>query len=123
MKYFFNKKLNTPSFEKAVEQVTEELKKRGFGILNEINLQATLQKKLDVDFKPYKILNVYNSQLAHQASQAKNKIGILLPCNIIIEKHSNSEIEVAALDPMTSIQAVKNEALQDITMEVRQRLK
>jgi uncharacterized protein (DUF302 family) len=123
MKYFFSKKLNTQSFEKAIEQVTKELKKGGFGILNEIDLQATLRKKLDVDFKPYKILSACNPQLAYQALQAEDKIGILLPCNVIVEKHENGEIEVAAVDPMASMQAVENEALQDIAVEVQQKLK
>lgn len=123
MKYYFNKIVKTKSFDEAVDQVTAALKKEGFGILNEIDMKATLQKKLAVDFKKYKILSACNPQFAHQALLLEDKIGIYLPCNVVVEEHENGAIEVAAVDPIVSMSAVKNEALGEIAKEVQQRLK
>ncbi len=123
MSYYFNKTMKTKSFDEAIEQVTAELKKEGFGVLNEIDMKATLKKKLDVDFKNYKILGACNPQLAYKALQQEDKIGILLPCNVIVEQHETGDIEVAAVDPITTMGAVKNESLGGVAKEVQEKLK
>ena len=123
MSYYFSKLLKEKNFNKAIEQVTAELKKEGFGILNEIDMKATLKNKLDVDFKNYKILSACNPQFAYKALLMEDKIGIFLPCNVIVEEHETGTIEVAAVDPIISMSAVENEALGEIADEVQQRLK
>ncbi|RUT79647.1 DUF302 domain-containing protein [Ancylomarina longa] len=122
MKYYFEKTTNY-SFNKAVERVTEELKKEGFGVLTEIDVQSTLKKKLDVNFKPYKILGACNPSFAYQALQTENRIGVMLPCNVIVQQISETQTEIAAVDPMASMQAVENEKLADIAIEVQQKIK
>lgn len=122
MSYYFSKKIDS-SFEDAVERVTEELKKEGFGILTEIDVKATLKKKLDVDFPEYKILGACNPPFAHQALLAENKIGTMLPCNVVVRDTGEGFIEIAAVDPMASMQAVDNPDLGDIAKEVQAKLK
>jgi uncharacterized protein (DUF302 family) len=117
MSYYFAKTLNT-TFEKAIENVTAALQKEGFGILTEIDVKETLKKKLDVDFQPYKILGACNPPFA----QAENKIGAMLPCNVIVQDIGGGKVEVAAVDPAASMQAVDNSALEGIAAEVRARL-
>jgi uncharacterized protein (DUF302 family) len=121
MSYYFNKTLNQP-FETVVESVTEELKKEGFGILTEIDVKATLKKKLDVDFRPYLILGACNPPYAYQVLQAEPLIGTMLPCNVVVRELETGAIEVAAIDPMASMQAVDNPKLGDLASEVRQKL-
>lgn len=121
MSYYFAKTLNT-TFEKAIENVTAALQKEGFGILTEIDVKETLKKKLDVDFQPYKILGACNPPFAHKALQAENKIGAMLPCNVIVQDVGGGKVEVAAVDPAASMQAVDNPALEGIAAEVRARL-
>ena len=121
MKYYFEKTADY-SFEEAVEKVTEELKKEGFGVLTEIDVQATLKKKLDVDFKKYQILGACNPPFAYKALQAENKIGAMLPCNVIVQELDNGKTEVAAVDPVASMQAVENDELSDIANEIRAKL-
>jgi uncharacterized protein (DUF302 family) len=121
MKYYFEKTVDY-SFEEAVEKVTEELKKEGFGVLTEIDVQATLKKKLDVDFKKYQILGACNPPFAYKALQAENKIGAMLPCNVIVQELDNGKTEVAAVDPVASMQAVENDELSDIANEIRAKL-
>jgi len=111
------------SFDNAIEKVTEELKKEGFGILTEIDIKATLKKKLDVDFKKYQILGACNPPFAYQALQAEDKIGAMLPCNVIVQEQSADTIEVSAINPMVSMQAVKNEKLEGIASQVSDKLK
>jgi uncharacterized protein (DUF302 family) len=111
------------TFDEAIEKVTDELKKEGFGILTEIDVKETLKKKLDVDFKKYKILGACNPGFAHQALLKEDKIGTMLPCNVIVEEHENGEVEVSAVDPMASMQAVDNEGLTEISTQVRDLLK
>jgi uncharacterized protein (DUF302 family) len=111
------------TFEEAIEKVTDELKKEGFGILTEIDVKETLKKKLDVDFKKYNILGACNPGFAHQALLKEDKIGTMLPCNVIVEEHENGEVEVSAVDPMASMQAVDNEGLTEISTQVRDLLK
>lgn len=123
MSYYFNKTVTGKGFDKTIEDVTAELKKEGFGVLTEIDVKETLKKKLDVDFKKYKILGACNPSFAHQALQNEDKIGVMLPCNVIVEEHDNGEIEVSAVDPVVSMSAVENENLGKIAGEVRDRLK
>jgi uncharacterized protein (DUF302 family) len=121
MKYYIEKTTEY-GFDKAIEIVTEELKKEGFGVLTEIDVQATLKKKLDVDFKKYQILGACNPPFAHEALKAENKIGAMLPCNVIVQELDNGKTEVAAVDPVASMQAVENDELSDIANEIRAKL-
>lgn len=122
MKYYFNKIVEGKNFDEAIEQVTSELKKEGFGVLTEIDVKNTLKTKIDVDFKKYKILGACNPHFAHQALLSEDKIGVFLPCNVIVEEHENGDIEVSAVDPIASMISVKNESLGGIATEVRQKL-
>jgi uncharacterized protein (DUF302 family) len=122
MAYHFTKTLRVP-FETAVSQVTEALKQRGFGILTEIDVKQTLKKKLDVDFRPYRILGACNPPLAYQALQAEDKIGTMLPCNVIVQDVGNGVIEVSAVDPVASMAAIDNPKLATIAATVQARLK
>lgn len=122
MSYYFSKTLGIP-FDEAVVRVTEELKKEGFGIITEIDVKETLKKKLDVDFKKYRILGACNPSFAYQALQAEDKIGTMLPCNVIVQEASEGKIEVAAIDPIASMQAIENPKLLDTAEQVRSKLK
>jgi len=121
MSYYYNKTV-TYNFEETIEKVTDELKKEGFGILTEIDVKATLKNKLDVDFPKYKILGACNPPFAHKALLAENKIGAMLPCNVIVQENADSQIEVAVVNPLESMMAVKNESLEEIATEVSSRL-
>jgi len=121
MSYYFSKTLNLP-FDDAVVRVTEELKKEGFGVLTDIDVRATMKKKLDVDFRNYRILGACNPPFAHQALLAEDKIGTMLPCNVIVQEHAAGVVEVAAIDPVASMAAVDNPQLGAVGMEVRARL-
>jgi len=114
MSYYINKTLKNISFEEGIARITESLKNEGFGILTEIDLKATLKKKLDVDFYNYKILGACNPPFAYEALQAEDKIGTMLPCNVIVQEKNKGEIEISAVDPMASMQAVENEDLGDL---------
>jgi uncharacterized protein (DUF302 family) len=122
MSYYFSKTLNLP-FDEAVSRVTEELKKEGFGILTDIDVQATLKKKLNVDFRKYRILGSCNPPFAYQALLKEDKIGTMLPCNVIVQEISGGKVEVAAIDPVASMQAIKNPELQGIAEQVQAKLK
>ncbi len=122
MSYYFSKTLEI-SFDEALMKVTEELKKEGFGILTEIDVKETMKKKMDVDFRKYKILGACNPPLAHKAIQTEDKIGTMLPCNVIVQELSEGKIEVAAIDPVASMQAVENPKLRDVADQVRVKLK
>ncbi|WP_026709228.1 DUF302 domain-containing protein [Flavobacterium frigidarium] len=121
MKYYISKKINT-NFEQAVHLVTESLKKEGFGILTEINLQEKLKEKLDVDFRKYKILGACNPAYAYKAIQQEDKIGTMLPCSVIVQELGNNEIEVAAVDPVASMMAIENQDLVGIATEIKEKL-
>ena len=121
MSYYFSKTVNLP-FDEAVTRVTEELKKEGFGVLTEIDVKATLKKKLDVDFRNYRILGACNPPFAHQALLAEDKIGTMLPCNVIVQELAPGAVEVAAIDPIASMAAVDNPSLAEIGMQVRAKL-
>jgi len=110
------------SFNKAIERVTTELQKEGFGILTEIDVKSTLKKKLDVDFTEYRILGACNPPFAYQALQAEEEIGLLLPCNVIIYVNSRQETVVAAVDPAASMQAVDNDLLKEIAPVIQEKL-
>ena len=122
MSYFYNT-TSKHSFDETIEIVTEKLKEKGFGVLTEIDVKETLKKKLDVDFKKYRILGACNPQFAHKALQAEDKIGVMLPCNVIVEEHEDGSVEVSAVDPVASMQAVSNDELGPIAEQVRQNLR
>ncbi|WP_016988095.1 DUF302 domain-containing protein [Flavobacterium sp. ACAM 123] len=121
MEYYFNKTIND-SFENAIEKVTEALKVEGFGILTEIDIKAILKKKLDVDYYNYTILGACNPPFAYKALLAEDKIGTMLPCNVIVQEKVKGQVEVSAVDPAASMQAVDNVALTEIATEIRDRL-
>lgn len=120
--YYYSKTIDQ-SPETVEARVREELEKEGFGVLTEIDVKATLKKKLDVDFRPYKILGACNPPAAHRALQAENKIGTMLPCNVIVQETDDGSTEIAAVDPVASMQAVENEELRPIAEEIRDRLR
>ena len=122
MSYYFSKILNV-SFEEAISKVTEELRKEGFGILTDIDIKEALKKKLNVDFKKYRILGACNPPFAYQALQAEDKIGTMLPCNVIVQELAEGSVEVAAVDPIASMQAIENPKLKNIAEQVRDKLK
>jgi uncharacterized protein (DUF302 family) len=122
MSYYFSKIIDMP-FEAAIDHVTAELKKQGFGVLTEIDVKATLKKKLEVDFRNYKILGACNPPFAYKALQAEDKIGVMLPCNVIVQETADQKIEVAAVDPIASMQGVQNSGLAGIATQVQEKLK
>jgi len=122
MKYYFSKTI-TLSFEDAVEKVIAVLKKEGFGVLTDIDVKQTLKKKLDIDFKKYRILGACNPPFAYRALQLEDKIGTMLPCNVIVQEIDEGKIEVAAIDPVASMQAVANPGLKDVAEQVQGKLK
>ena len=122
MSYYFNKMLEIP-FDEAIERVKAELKKEGFGVLTEIDVRKTLKEKMGVDFRPYRILGACNPPFAYRALLAEDKIGTMLPCSVIVQELGPGEVEVAAIDPLASMAAVKNEDLGTVGLEVREKLK
>ncbi|MEJ2633709.1 MAG: DUF302 domain-containing protein [Calditrichia bacterium] len=120
--YGFSKEVDY-SFEQALDKVAAELKKEGFGILTEIDVKTTMKKKLDVDYKSYKILGACNPPFAHQALQAEEQIGLMLPCNVIVYINVEDRTVVAAVNPMASMQAVENPNLGDVAAQVQNKLK
>ena len=122
MSYYFSKKLHK-TFAKAVSRVIEELRQEGFGILTEIDVTETLKRKLNVDFPNYTILGACNPPFAYKALQAEPNIGLMLPCNVIVRELEEGVIEVAAVDPLASMQAIHNNELQVIAEEIKQKLK
>ncbi len=122
MSYHISKIVNI-SFSEAIEKAREELKKEGFGVLTEIDVRETLKKKLDVDFRNYRILGACNPDFAYKALQSEDKIGTMLPCNVIVQEKEEGNIEVSAIDPIASMQAITNPALQDIAENVQAKLK
>ncbi len=122
MNYYFNKTISG-DFDQVIEKVTDELKKEGFGILTEIDIKATLKKKLDVDFYNYRILGACNPPFAYRALQTEDKIGTMLPCNVIVQEREAGKIEVSAVDPIASMGAVENKELAGVAEQVRDKLK
>lgn len=121
MNYNISKKLQT-GFQEAINKVTEELKKEGFGIITEIDLKEKFREKIGVDFRRYTILGACNPKLAYEAVQLEDKIGVMLPCNILVQEHENGEVEVSAINPMNAIGAVNNEHLSSIAGQISQKL-
>ena len=122
MSYHFSKTCSL-AFDDAVRKVTEDLRNEGFGILTEIDVQETLKKKLDVDFRKYRILGACNPAFAYQALQAEDKVGAMLPCNVIIQERDGGKVEVSAIDPVASMMAIENPALAAIAGQVQSKLK
>jgi uncharacterized protein (DUF302 family) len=121
MSYYFNKTLRI-TFDEAVARVTEELKKEGFGVLTDIDVKGTLKKKLDVEFRNYRILGACNPPFAYKALQAEDKIGTMLPCNVIVQERDGG-VEVAAIDPIASMKAVENPGLREVAEQIQAKLK
>jgi uncharacterized protein (DUF302 family) len=121
MSYYFAKTVHLP-FDEALTRVREELKQEGFGVLTDIDVRATMKKKLDLDFRNYRILGACNPPFAHRALMAEDKIGTMLPCNVIVQEHAPGVVEIAAVDPVASMAAVDNADLGTIAGEVRSRL-
>jgi uncharacterized protein (DUF302 family) len=121
MAYYFSKLLSI-DFDKAIEQTTAALKREGFGIITEIDVQETLKKKINVQFRPYRILGACNPTLAHEALKLEDKVGTMLPCNVVVQAASPGQVEVAAIDPVASMSAIENPALLEKARDVRARL-
>ncbi len=122
MSYYFNKRVNG-TFEEVYDRVIDSLKSEGFGVLTEIDVKETLKKKLEVDFRKYKILGACNPHFAYKALQAEDKIGTMLPCSVVVQDSGEGEVEVAAVDPIASMKAVENVNLYDIANQVQEKLK
>ncbi len=122
MSYYFSKTIDA-DFDSAITRVTAALQKEGFGILTEIDVKETFKKKLNIDFKKYRILGACNPHFAYEALQAENKIGTMLPCNVIVQEHENGKTEVSAVDPVASMMAVKNDTLAGTAAQVREKLR
>ena len=120
MEYGFSKIVDQP-FEETVEKVTEELKKVGFGVLTEIDVKDTMKKKLNIDFKKYKILGACNPPIAHKALQIEEELGLLLPCNVIIYE-KNGKTAVSVFNPMIMSQLIDNKDMLAIAEEVKTKL-
>ena len=123
MEYYFNKTIGNISFDQAIEKTKLALQEEGFGVLTEIDMKTTLKKKLDVDFYNYMVLGACNAPFAHKALQADDKLGTMLPCNVIVMEKEPGLVEIAAVNPMASMQAVINLDLMNIADEVGQKLK
>ncbi|KXO01223.1 hypothetical protein LS48_01785 [Aequorivita aquimaris] len=122
MSYYISTTLKNTTFKEAIDKTTAALKEEGFGVLTEIDIKATLKKKLDADFYNYTILGACNPQMAHQALQAENKIGTMLPCNVIVQEREPGIVEVSAVDPAASMMAVENDSLAEIAKDVQKKL-
>lgn len=122
MSYYFNTTVKNKTFDEVIEHTTDELKKEGFGVLTEIDVKETLKKKIDVDFKKYKILGACNPGFAHRALTAEDKIGVFLPCNVIVEENEDGLVEVSAVDPIASMTSVNNDKLGTLAAEVKEKL-
>jgi uncharacterized protein (DUF302 family) len=122
MKPYFTK-LTDLAFEDAIAHVTAVLKEHGFGIITEIDVKETLKKKIDVDFRPYRILGACNPSFAHQALQADNKAGIMMPCNVIVLQHSDGKVEISIINPDAAADSLNSKALEDFACEVTKELR
>jgi len=121
MTYHFSKTLNL-GMDEAITKVTEALKSEGFGVLTEIDVQKTLKAKINADFRPYRILGACNPGMAYEALKAEDKIGTMLPCNVVVQEHAPGRVEVSAIDPVESMKAVVNPGLGNVANQVRAKL-
>ncbi len=121
MAYYINKTI-TASFDQAIEHVTKALKTEGFGVLSEIDLQQKFKEKLNVDFRKYKILGACSPSYAYKVLQHEDKIGTMLPCNVILQETGDKQVEVAIIDPVASMMAVENEELHTFADDVKAKL-
>ena len=121
MSYYFARTIEA-SFEDAVSRTREALKAEGFGVITEIDVQKTLKSKIDVDFRPYLILGACNPAMAYEALQVEDKVGTMLPCNVVVQQLAKGRVEVAAIDPVASMQAIGNPALTEKAAEVAAKL-
>ena len=121
MRYYLSTVLRMP-FEKALEKTRGALQAKGFGMLTEIDVRATLKKKLDVEFRNYMILGACNPPFAYRALQAEPNVGLLLPCNVVVQQQAEDTVEVSAIDPAAAMQVVENEDLKVVSIEVREKL-
>lgn len=121
MSYYLGKVLPL-GFDEAVRRVTEALKREGFGIITEIDVKATLKSKINVEFRPYRILGACNPALAYEALQLEDKVGTMLPCNVVVQELAPGRVEVAAVDPVASMMAIDNPALHEKAASVRAKL-
>jgi uncharacterized protein (DUF302 family) len=122
MTYHYSKKIKL-SFEDAVSKITETLKAQGFGIITTIDLKATLKQKLSIDFRNYKILGACNPQFAHKAVNLESHIGVMLPCNVVVQEYENGEVEVSAINPMETMEKALTHSLSEIATEISSRLR
>lgn len=122
MSYHFSKTVDL-GFDEAIERTTMILKEEGFGVLTEIDIKETLKEKLDVDFRKYRILGACNPPNAYKALQAEGHIGLMLPCNVIVQEHEDGKVEVSAVDPIASMQAIENDELAEVAGTVHSMLK
>lgn len=119
---YHNSKTVSTTFEETIERVTEELKNEGFGVLTEIDVKETLKKKLDVDFRKYRILGACNPPLAYKALSEEENIGVMLPCNVIVQEKEGGVVQVSAINPMESMKAVANPNLEEVAATVSSKL-
>lgn len=123
MNYYFNKTLSNLNFDEAIGKVTAELKKEGFGVLARIDMHHTLKEKIGVDLRNYTILEACNPPFAYKSIQAEDKIGIMLPCNVVVQDAGEGQIEVAVVNPVSAMQAVNNPEMDGIAKEIQGKLK
>jgi uncharacterized protein (DUF302 family) len=123
MSYYFNTVVKGKEFDTVIEQVTEELKKEGFGVLTQIDVQQTLKNRIDADIRKYRILGACNPQFAYKAIQNEDKIGVFLPCNVLVSENADGDVEVSAVDPVASMMSIDNANLESIAGEIQQKLK
>ena len=122
MMYYINTTILGLTFDEAIDKVTEALKKEGFGVLTDIDIKVTMKKKLDVDLNEYRILGACNPGYAYKALQEENKIGTMLPCNVIVQENNDGTIDISAVDPIASMQAVENENLGSLAIGIKKKL-
>jgi len=122
MSYYYSKTVKA-GFDEAVSRIQQALQEEGFGILSEIDVKSTLKKKLDVDFRNYRILGACNPPFAYKALQAEDKVGTMLPCNVIVQETADGAVEIAATDPVVSMKAIDNPTLREIAETIGQKLK
>lgn len=122
MSYYFIKILSSGSFEEAIQRVSDELQKEGFAVITEIDVTKIFKEKINVDFKKYRILGACNPHFAHQALLSEDKVGLFLPCNIVVQENENGQIEIAAVDPIASMMSVENDNLEEFGLTVREKM-